>query len=124
VSLALSVGYLDGYSIRVFRAGRITEAFKTYHALAERLENYPILDEEGYSRREYEATIANIGHAAFRLKHEFELPDGWEGEVYSWLSDHIPRAVENRDDQGGYPSEDDLRTAFDALGYEPTEDAG
>ena len=29
---------------------------------------------------------------------------------------------ENRDDQGGYPEEDDLRAAFDALGYEQIEE--
>ena len=33
------------------------------------------------------------------------LPDGWEGDVYSWLSDNRQSAVENRDDQGGYPEE-------------------
>ena len=38
-------GWIDGYSIRVYRRGRITEAFNAYHALAERLANYPILDE-------------------------------------------------------------------------------
>ncbi len=32
-------GYLDGYSIRVFRKDKITEVFKVYHAPAERLAN-------------------------------------------------------------------------------------
>jgi hypothetical protein len=56
------------------------------------------------------------------VKHEYVLPDGWDGEVYSWLSDHRPKGVENRDDQGGCPEADDLRAAFDALGYERIED--
>jgi len=111
-------GWIDGYSIRVFRDGQITEAFRTYHALAQRLADYPILDEEGYSRRELEQTLANLPDAAWRLKHDFNLPDDWESEVYHWLSDNAPGAVENRDDQGGYPSEDQLRAAFEALGYE------
>jgi hypothetical protein len=51
------------------------------------------------------------------LKNDFDLPDGWEGEVYNWLSDNEPRAIENRDDQGGYPSEKELRAAFDGLSY-------
>lgn len=114
-----AVGHIDGFSIRVFKGGEITDAFRTYHALAERMENYPILDESDYSQREYDATLDNIGQAAWRLKHEYALPDGWEGDVYSWFGDHNPSAVENRDDQGGYPSEDDLREAFDALEYEP-----
>jgi hypothetical protein len=112
-----AVGHVDGFSIRVYRDKHITDAFRTYHDLMEQLDGYPVLDEEDYSRREYEATLENIADAAWRLKHEYSLPDGWEGDVYSWLSDHRQRAVENRDDQGGYPEEDDLREAFDALGY-------
>lgn len=117
-----AVGHVDGFSIRVFRDGQITDAFRTYHHLMEQLDGYPILNEEDYSEREYEATVENIADAAWRLKHEHDLPDGWEGYVYSWLSDHRQRAVENRDDQGGYPEEQDLRDAFDALGYEHVEE--
>ena len=117
-----AVGHVDGFSIRVYRDGEITDAFKTYHDLMERLDGYPILDEEDYSRREYEATLENIADAAWRVKHEYELPEGWEGDVYSWLSDNRQRAVENRDDQGGYPGEQDLRDAFDALGYTNIEE--
>jgi hypothetical protein len=110
-------GHVDGFSIRVFRNGEITEAFKTYHELSEQLAEYPILDEEDYSERELEATIENINDAAWRVKHEYDLPDGWESEVYSWLSDNRQSAIENKDDQGGCPERDDLRAAFDALGY-------
>ena len=112
-------GWIDGWAIRVFRDGQITKAFKAYHALAERLANYPILDEEDYSRRELEATLANLPDAAWKVKNDYDLPEDWEEEVYRWLSDNMPGAVENRDDQGGYPSEDQLRVAFNALGYEP-----
>jgi hypothetical protein len=117
-----AVGHVDGFSMRVYRAGVITEAFRTYHDLMERLEDYPIPDEEAYSNREYEATIENIGSAAYGIKDEYELPEGWESEVFSWFWNHRQRAVENRDDQGGYPDNDDLRAAFDALGYAQTEE--
>lgn len=117
-----AVGHVDGFSIRVFRDGQITDAFRTYHELAEQLDGYPILDEEDYSRREYEATLENLTDAAWRLKHEYELPEDWESAVFSWFWDHRQSAVENRDDQGGYPEEHDLRDAFDALGYERVED--
>lgn len=113
-----AVGHVDGFSIRVFRDGEVTDAFKTYHDLAERLDGYPILNETDYSEREYEATLENIADAAWRLKHEYNLPEGWEADVYSWLSDHRHRAVENRDDRGGYPEEDDLQAAFEELGHE------
>jgi hypothetical protein len=114
------VGWIDGHSIRVYRNRQITEAFRKYHELAQRLDEYPVLNGEDYSRRKYEATIANFAEAAFRLKHEYDLPEGWQGEVYDWCADHEPGAVENKDDQGGYPSEPQLKAAFEALGYEQT----
>ena len=117
-----AVGHVDGFSIRVYRDGQITEAFRSYHELSERLADYPVLDEEDYSRREYKATLENITDAAWRVKREYDLPDGWESKVFSWFWNHRQSAVENRDDQGGYPEEDDLRAAFDALGFERVED--
>jgi hypothetical protein len=113
-----AVGHIDGFSVRVYRDGQITEAFKAYHKLAERLANYPILDEEDYSERELEATFENLPNAAWRVKDDYELPDDWESEVYRWFSDPNCAAIENTDDQGGYPSEEELRAAFEALGYE------
>ncbi len=117
-----AVGHVDGFSIRVYRDGEITGAFRTYHDLMEQVDGYPILDEEDYWERELDATLENISDAAWRVKHEYTLPEGWEGDVYSWLSDNRSGAVENRDDQGGYPEEDDLRAAFAALGYERIEE--
>lgn len=115
-------GWIGGFSIRVFNAlGEITEAFQKYHELAEHMDECLYLDEEDHSRREYEATIANIGDASWSLKKRFNLPEGWESDVYSWLSDHRSGEIENRDDQGGYPSEEALRDAFTALGFRPAE---
>jgi hypothetical protein len=117
------VGHVDGFSIRVFDGdGNITEVFRTYYDLLERMEAYPVLDESDYSDREYEATLSNVTDAAWRLKDEFKLPEGWEPDVYSWLADHEPHEIENRDDQGGYPSEESLRAAFDALGFEEADE--
>jgi hypothetical protein len=113
-----AVGHVDGFSILVYRNGQITAAFRAYHELTEQLADYPILDEEDYSRREYEATLENIGQAAWSLKQEFNLPSDWESDVYSWLSDNRDSAIENRDDQGGWPEEADLKAALAALGYE------
>jgi hypothetical protein len=113
-----AVGHVDGFSLRVFKRGRVTKAFRAYHELAERMADYPILDESDYSNREYEATYENVGEAAWRLKQEFSLPDDWQSDFFSWLSDHRDHALENVDDQGGWPDEDDLEAAFSALGYQ------
>ena len=112
-----AVGHVDGYAIRVYRRGQITKAFRTYWELAQRMANYPLLDETDYCNREHEATLANIVDSAWRLKRDFDLPKDWQWAVYSWLSDNDDSAVENCDDQGGYPSEEQLRAAFAGLGY-------
>jgi hypothetical protein len=112
-----AVGSVDGFSLRVLKRGRITKAFRTYHELTQQLENYPILDETDYSDREYDATVSNIDDAAWRLKKDFVLPEGWAEAVYGWLSENEWSEIENVDDQGGYPSEEALKRAFKALGY-------
>jgi hypothetical protein len=115
-------GWVDGYSIRVFRDGQVTEAFRTWHDLQTRITDYPVLNEEDYSAKEYAATLENIADSAWRLKREYDLADGWESEVYSWLSDHEQEEIENQDDRGGYPAEDAIGRAFAALGYERIDD--
>jgi hypothetical protein len=112
-----AVGHVDGLSMRVYRDGDITDAFRTYHELMARLDGYPVLDEADYCHREYEAAIENIEDATWRFKSTYDLHDGWEAEVYQWLSAHRPGALENKDDRGAYPSEHDLLDAFSGLGY-------
>lgn len=110
-----AVGHIDGFSLRVFRDGEITKAFRTLHKLMESLTAYPILNEEDFSNRELEATVESIVDAAWRVNDDYDLPEGWQYEVYSWLSDHECNELESTGDQGGYPSEDSLRRAMDAL---------
>lgn len=116
-----AVGSIEGFSLRVFRDGQITDAFRKYHELAEAMDQYPILDESDYSERELSATYENIPLAAWRVKDEYELPDDWADDVYQWLSDNRCNALENVDDQGGWPDESDFRAAFDALGFPQVE---
>jgi hypothetical protein len=113
-----AVGHIDGFSVRVFRNGEVTQAFETYHELSERMAEYPVLDEDDYSQREFEATVENLTDSAWRLKDEYELPEDWESDVYDWLSNNSCGAIENTDDRGGYPDEDELKEAFEALGYQ------
>jgi hypothetical protein len=113
-----AIGWCEGYSIRVFRDGQITDAFRTYHELQRRLTDYPLLDDEDYCQKEYEATIENITEAAWRVKRDYDLPDDWEAVVYRWLSNHECTEIENVDGRGGWPSEEAIGRAFNALGYE------
>lgn len=116
-------GWIKGWSVLVYRDGQITEGFKVLHGLLDRMAIYPILSEDHYSEMELEATFENIPLAAWRVKDGYELPDDWADQVYQWLSDNRCNALESRDDQGGWPDEDDLSAAFDALGYQEIENA-
>jgi hypothetical protein len=49
-----AVGYVDGFSIRVTgKDGGITAAFKEFCGIKQKLDEYPILNEEDYSQHEY-----------------------------------------------------------------------
>jgi hypothetical protein len=51
-----AVGHVDGYAIRVYDdEGSITDAFRCWCDIAQRLDDYPILDESLYSELELEA---------------------------------------------------------------------
>ena len=113
-----AVGWIAGFSIRCLDPeGKVTGAFKQYAELHEAMDQYPILDEEDFSNREYEATVENIVDAARSFDDEYELPNDWQHEVYGWLSDNESGEVESTGDQGGYPSDEALRRAFNALGF-------
>lgn len=117
-----AVGWLAGYAVRVYRDGEITKAFSDYHDLLQRLVEYAVLDEDGYDRLVYATTLENLQSAAWQLTHEYDLPEGWEPSVYDWLEERDAAAVENRDDRGGYPSEEQFRQAFEGLGYAKREE--
>lgn len=116
-----AVGHVDGYAIRVYRRGpdgergETTEAFAAWCELALALEDYPVLDDEDHSRREYEATLENIEQAGRRFLHD-DAPEDWAGQCFSWFWEHDQRAVENCDGNGGYPSDDQIQAAMLALG--------
>ena len=56
-----AVGWVDGFAIRVFgKNGKITPAFKALWDIGQRMERYPVLDEEDYSRRELDAVGGQI----------------------------------------------------------------
>ena len=95
---------------------RLPKLFAPTMSLAARLADYPVLNEEDFSRREYEATLENLLSEGFDSDC-FAPPEGWEGEVFSWLWDHNESAVENRDGQGGYATKEEIGEALDALGY-------
>jgi len=106
-------GWVEGYAIRVYKLGtkEVTKAFAAYAELKLSLDEYPILDEADYSEREYEATIKAIGQEGPSVEKE-----GWESEVYSWLSEHESSELESLDEHGPFPSKEAIERALEALG--------
>jgi len=111
-----AVGWVDHLLVRMLdKKGKVTKAGIAALEWKDRLDDYPIADEEDLSRRELEATLDNI-------RHEGGLDEDTAQKVYDWLSEHEPRALENRDDKGGYPSDEQIETALKGLGLmEPEE---
>jgi hypothetical protein len=106
-------GWIAGYAIRVCgRNGRVTKAFKAWCELQAKLQDYPVLDEEDYSQRELNATFENLAETGKRFLSD-NPPDDWVGQVYDALPD---REKENRDDHGGYPSDEAVMDALCSLG--------
>lgn len=112
-----AVGWVAGWEIRVYRESNgglvVTDAFRKWCELQEQLENYPVLDEEDFSRREFEATLANIEREGGSLLSG-EEPEDWASRVYRVLPDDETQPV---DGGGGHPSEDSIKEALFSLGW-------
>ena len=88
------------------------------------LEDYPILDEEDHSRREYEAGAENIAQAYCSLKrldvYDGTLSTGADVKVIEqlvqWFGEHNPDGLSSVDDSGFYPSDEELTEALTAIG--------
>ena len=113
------VNSLAGISLRVYRAdGSTTDAFREFCRIMEALDDYPVLDEEDYGDREYEATLENYAREMWGQKDH--LPEGWAGEVYEWFGDHGQDChTESRDDRGGYAPREAITAALTDLGLLP-----
>ena len=113
------VGHLDGFSARVLGPdGAVTDAFREFCRLNERLDDYPILDEQDYSDREYDATLANYRNEMWGQRDE--LPEVWADEVYDWFEEHGHQEhVESRDDRGGWAPREAITAALTDLGLLP-----
>jgi len=110
-----AVGWVDAVCIRVYdKEGNITPAFKKMHELHEEMENYPLLDEEDHSEREYEASLENIKCEGQPV---VDAPEDWPAQVYSWFNAQEDyEATESVDDMGAWPGREKVNKALDALG--------
>jgi hypothetical protein len=88
-----AVGYIAGFSIRVFRKGEVTEAYRQYRELQVQIADYPILDEEDNSNREY--ARQHRGHR-MAVKGRVRPPRGMGGRSLRLaVGKQIPRSRES-----------------------------
>ena len=111
-------GWVDAVVVRVFGPnGEHTEAYAALCDLLLRLKDQPVLDETDHSKRVYEATTENIRETT-RLHPDVateRLPDDFPALMFNWFWNHNDRAVENTDDQGGYPNDAQVADCVRAL---------
>lgn len=113
-----AVGWIDHLLVRMLdKRGKVTKAGVAALEWQDKLEDYPVADEEDYSRLELEETLDNI-------KFEGGLDDDAAQKVYDWLSEHESRELESSDDQGGYPSKEAIERALKGLGLMELEEDG
>lgn len=106
-------GWVSGYAIRVYskRGNTITAAFKTWCNLAQAIADYPVLDNDLYSRMEYNAALDSIKDNA-PATVEDRLPKTWLEQVYSDIANH-DNGDELRERDGSVWVDTD--TIFDAI---------
>jgi hypothetical protein len=112
-----AVGWVEHLSFRVLdEKGEPTAIYHFLKKWFDALDDYPVADEEDFSRREFEGTLENIEAIGGRMVKD-GAPDTWPDEVERWFWDNDQRQVEPRDGGGGWPSDEAMREALGALGY-------
>lgn len=117
-----AVGWLDHLSLRVLdAAGQETVVFQLVRAWFDALADYPIADEEDFSRREDEALHDSVRQSGQRHVRD-DVGDEWVGAVVVYLGDHDPRQLESRGPEGPSPDDDAVLDALRELDLVERED--
>jgi hypothetical protein len=115
------VGWVEGYRVRVYRDykhTKLTPAFIKVCETFEKLESYPILDEDVYSQLELEATSDNLEQELRWVisRHDLDVsPKDLVDQAYTYLSEHYNGWDDNIDDQGGWPKTEHLEEFFRSI---------
>lgn len=113
-----AVGWVDGFVIRVwkdFSKTEVTDVFKKYMDLQEKLEDYYLLDEDDHSERQLEETFENV--ESIGKRYVKDGVDEWVDKVLCWFDANESNELESDDDdQGGCPSSESVKRALYSLG--------
>lgn len=109
-----AVGWVEHLTFRVLDdEGRVSDIFMWLLEIYRALEEYPILDEDIFSRLEYESRLKWIEVESEGHLRE-DLPDDWQKQVYGWIYKNDPDSLEGSREY--IPQEATLR-ACEVLGY-------
>ncbi len=111
-------GYMDHLSFRAVdkKNREPTRIFRVLMEWNNALSEYGCADDSAYSQLEYDTACQNIKDAGAQLLNGKE-PNNWDAEVFSWLWEHDQEALENVDDEGAYPTDEELKKCLKALGW-------
>jgi hypothetical protein len=108
-------GWVESAVIRVYdEKGRITEAFKHLCRINEGLLDYPVLDDEDYSRRRHKATLQNIRSEGYGLDYDF-LPDDWPEKVFDWVRHNDRSSIQDSDGDGYWIDRKTIEEALSSM---------
>jgi len=121
-------GYRDGLYLRVYRDGKVTDAFRVYAQAMHDMEQYPILDDDDHTRRVSEQTSLNVLDVVKTVAGRNDTTPAYEeaGDqahylVEDWLSENEDGELEDHGN-GGYPSTESVTRAMLALGFIEDDD--
>ena len=115
-----AVGWVDHLAFHAIDENREpTHIFKWLLGWWDALEEYPVANDDDYSRRQDEAVMQNIEDAAGRMQDGRPVGgEGWESPVREWLEENgSPRARRSLEDPENWGmNPEDIEEALRALG--------
>lgn len=78
-----AVGWVEHLAFEVLTPeGNVSPALEKWLEIEKQMENYPVLDEDDYSEREWEAVEENLANFDWS-DWQVDLPDDWRSEVWN-----------------------------------------
>lgn len=116
-----ATGWGDALVVRMLGDdGKVTDAGVAILDWTAKLDDYPVADEQDYSKRQFEATIENV-------KTEGVFDDKVANMVLEWLSKNDSKAIKDSEDGSQWVDREDIKMAVRALRKSgklpPAEDA-
>ena len=111
-------GWVEHLAFKIFddiETKQPSKVFKLLKQFNNELADYPVADENDYSKREYEATVENIKDCANQFELKDNLPNDWPEQCWSWFWENNQSAIENKDGNGGYPTKEEMKNCLISL---------